>query len=529
MTTGGGPKDNRWISWASGPCLGLLLVLPLLGIALILYATPSGIGISSDSVAYVGAARNQAAGLGLGTLLGGGELKPLTHFPPLFPLLLAGLQLLGLDVVVGARLAVAFLFGANALLVGIIVGRETHSCIAAVTASFLLVTSPALIEIHTWAMSEPVFLFLGLTGIYLLSRYQSLRVRWLLLASALAIALAAVDRYVGLSLLVTGVLALLVEKGVPRRRKAWDVAILGGLSILPVAAWGIRNSLLTGGATNRVLVWHPLTRSQLKRPFGLLWGWVLPFKFTHPALLAMIGAALALIVAALVVLWVRRRRFATGGLKSIRRSGLGFLLLLYCAVYCLAIAGSISFLDASTPIDDRIASPVLMSLVVLVSLGASDLPRRLPGRWWPRVITACLVLALGISYVWRSQELVTAVRVDGQGYASGGWSQSQTLAAVRELPKGTVIYTNEPELVYFYTGRGSYAVSPKFDNVTQKVNPDYLNKVASMERDIRTRGGVLVLFDTIYNRPSLPSVDELTRDLKPLRTLRGGAIYGWAG
>jgi len=63
-----------------------LLILSATGVAgaaLILWSTPWGVGIVHDSLFYFSAAENLAFGRGLFWAGGGGELKPLVHFPPL--------------------------------------------------------------------------------------------------------------------------------------------------------------------------------------------------------------------------------------------------------------------------------------------------------------------------------------------------------------------------------------------------------------------------------------------------------------
>ena len=71
-----------------------LLVMAGLAINSFLFATSThGIGVRTDSVAYLWGAENLAKGLGLGRLNGLGELKPMTHWPPFYPLVLSLFEL----------------------------------------------------------------------------------------------------------------------------------------------------------------------------------------------------------------------------------------------------------------------------------------------------------------------------------------------------------------------------------------------------------------------------------------------------
>jgi hypothetical protein len=79
-----------------------------------LEATSShGVGVRTDSVAYLWGAENLAKGLGLGRLNGLGELKPMTHWPPFYPLLLTLFELAGIPALAGARYLGAVLVAAD--------------------------------------------------------------------------------------------------------------------------------------------------------------------------------------------------------------------------------------------------------------------------------------------------------------------------------------------------------------------------------------------------------------------------------
>src|SRR5574340_181849 len=103
----------------------LLVVLAALGVLLVLRATPEGLGLSDDSIAYIAGARSMLAGHGYreAWLVSNG---PVTHFPPAYPAVLTFLGWFGLDPLRGARFLGAALFGLNAALLGILGWRMTR-------------------------------------------------------------------------------------------------------------------------------------------------------------------------------------------------------------------------------------------------------------------------------------------------------------------------------------------------------------------------------------------------------------------
>lgn len=116
-------------------------------------ATRHGPGMSPDSVTYLSAARNLAAGHGYTDFTG----QALTTFPPGYPALVAVLHVLGFSIATAARVVNAVSFGAVVLLAGTLIRRHTSSRAVALGATALVAVSPALINIASNAWSEPLF------------------------------------------------------------------------------------------------------------------------------------------------------------------------------------------------------------------------------------------------------------------------------------------------------------------------------------------------------------------------------------
>src|SRR5512141_1115463 len=144
----------------------LLGVLAAIGIILVLRATPEGLGLSDDSIAYIAGARSMLAGNGYreAWLASNG---PVTHFPPAFPAVLAFFGTLGIDPLHAVRWVNALLFGASAFVLGILAWRMTPSLTAGLVLAGLFVLSGDLLQVYTAAMSEPLFIFLSLLSLWM--------------------------------------------------------------------------------------------------------------------------------------------------------------------------------------------------------------------------------------------------------------------------------------------------------------------------------------------------------------------------
>jgi hypothetical protein len=295
----------------------------------------------------------------------------------------------------------------------------------------------------------------------------------------------------------------------------------------PMVVWLIRNALVSGTATNRTIIFNPIAPEALQMPFSLVWRTLLPFEFSNPALWAMVG----LLAAALAFLlltgrwqrlgpWLRRTKGLMTGEALLK------LLVVYGTLYAGVLAATVIFVDASTPLDDRLMSPLIELLLILAAAFGYTLWKRLAGRMSIQAVMALGGLALVLSYPVESAHTVGMLRVNGGGYAHRGFLSLPMLAAVRELPPGIMIYTNEQELVYFHTGRGSYSLPVKYDSVTGQSN-DYGASLAQMRQDLQARHGVMVVFDSIFRQNSFPPRDELVQGMLTLREVYGGAIFGY--
>ena len=247
------------------PCK-LILLVALLAMVAVLYSTTGGVGLSPDSAIYVESARNLVAGRGLSVLSASDEATPLTHYPCLFPVLLAAPGFLGLDPLDAARWLNAFLIGANIFLIGMILGIcSDKSTWITLLGSLLILASETMLTIHSFAWTEPLLIFLGLLNMLPLGAYLRKPHLLLLIASSMAAASGFLARYVGVALVISSVIAILLLGKRQLRRRVMDIAIFTFVSCFPMALWLVRNVYVAGTATNRKMAFHPVTAGNIQR------------------------------------------------------------------------------------------------------------------------------------------------------------------------------------------------------------------------------------------------------------------------
>jgi hypothetical protein len=188
----------------------MLLMLAIAGAVSLARSTPYGLGLVNDSAAYLGGAMNLKQGDGYTRISGGGEIKPITHFPPLYSILIAGISMTGIDIFQAVRILNIALFALSVILIGISVYIISASAPFAIFGASLLAFSDLHLEIYAVALSESLFLVLMLAAYLLLARnINSDRWIWLILAG-LMLGLAYLTRYAAVSLWITAILALIL-------------------------------------------------------------------------------------------------------------------------------------------------------------------------------------------------------------------------------------------------------------------------------------------------------------------------------
>jgi 4-amino-4-deoxy-L-arabinose transferase-like glycosyltransferase len=485
----------------------------------VLVATPWGAGLGGDSYYYVSGARNILAGLGFSRPAADGTFRPITHFPPFFSLGLALLTGLGLDTTQAARLFNAGLFGVNVFLVGWLIWRGTQSGLSSLGGALIFLASPAMLAVHSWVLSEPLFLCCLLLAITWLCLYLERGHGRDLVVSAILASFACLTRYVGLSLVAAAVLAILLWPGRRWWKRAQNAAVFAALSLAAPAGWFARNLALVGSPTNRGLQFHLPDSSKLLDALNTFSLWLLPGRVPATLRLGLAAAVImGLLALTIVFLW-------KGPLSGQRRPVpwiAGWLLL----VYPLSILASLSLLDASTPLDDRILSPLLAAGLMLGICTAQGALSRTVAVRPARVIIGTILASFVVLTAARGVGKTLQLRADGQGYASRGWRDSHLVGWVREHPEEGPIYSNELDVLYLYTGRQAYQVPIRWDPVREAAREDYPAQLSSMRDRILHQGAVLVLFDSLSAQQAfLPTEEELSEGLVAVFRAEDGTVY----
>lgn len=509
-----------------------LLVPAVVAMSLALVATSSSVGLSADSVCYISAARELAAGHGLVIPWGSVQPIPLNLWPPLFPAVLAGLNLVGLDPVCSARWLNSFAFGATVLLIGVFIRSGTGSLWLAVCCASLLTTSGNMLGTHAMAWSEPLFLLCGFSGLFLLARDTSKNknLRWV--AAAGLLGLAALTRYAGVSLVLAGTASLLFGSGRfrDRARKAASLAILAAI---PLAGWMIWNVTQGRSSTTRVLGWHPHFSQIFSHASGVIGQLLLPARLLSRTTGVLVTLLASGCVVALTIHARRSSDFDATTPRMTMRAKSCWLLGLVIACYATFYLAAGTLFDPAIDFRDvRHMLPVLLACFLLAVLGGYTMWEAAGRRRSvaAMVFVGCcgLLFVLSPRIVNKSLQLSRNSGSGGEGFHDKKWRASPTIAAVHDLPRNVKLYSNAPDAIYILTHRNSVRM-PRKDAWKQASQNDLKASFERIRRDIEN-GALIVFLKRLAWRGESPDAEDLKQCL-PLRAVvdtPDGTIYALA-
>ncbi len=491
----------------AAPIVVLAILVALVGFVGVAVATRDRPGATVDSAEYLAVAQGLRGGHGFTSpYLSFGEpfpdvvhpaaRVPLDHFPPLYPLVLAGLSAASRSQpMTTTRWLGAAALAAVAAMITYLVGSRGRSRVAAAVAGGLTL-APDVLVAHSMVWTEGLFGLSVVATILLLDRHLTRPCRASAAALVAAAAAAPLIRYAGIAVPVAVGLSLVI--GGQGRLKRWrDAAVLGGGSLVPLILW----LTLSGHGLGRGsggLIWHRPDAPQIKEGFAVVAGW---FSISGSrawqvgALLVLLVAVAGLVAMACGIL--RRRGVAVPGAPGAPSSSdvadarrrLVSIVAVLSVTYLLAVIASRLFVDAAIPFDARLLMPLHLMVAIGLPLVALSIDAT-------SVRRAALVL-LGLVALLSVRHGVHAVsafpRADA-GYLDARWRRSAGIEAIRELPPKTLVVTNAPDPVWLQTRRAPLFIPLRTDLYADRPNPQYRHELRALAAALHGRAAVIVFF-----------------------------------
>ncbi|MGH7797641.1 MAG: hypothetical protein ACREQ2_22505 [Candidatus Binatia bacterium] len=425
-----------------------------------------------------------------------------------------------------SRWFAALLFACNIVLAGALGFAVSHSAPLSLLIGLFALAALPMVQVHTMAWSEPLFIALQLGGTLALLFYLGNGDRRGLILASAVFGSAVLVRYAGLAVLLAGIAGVLLLSERRWGGRIIDTIIFTAIGFLPMTAWLVRNMWATGSLVNRSFSIHPISGEQIAVVFHILTGWLsfswlMSFNATSASLMVLTLGGVA---------WFSleaRRKNSTQLSGEINVFPAIYFLIIVVLSYLFMLLGSVSFLDAWVPLDTRLLSPIYVPLLVVTLFLGARLwhSSRLSG--FSRVVTAfCLMLTLA-ALTARSINWLEVSYHDGVGYAAGAWRNSETLAKLDSLPAANGIYSNAPDILYVLRGTPAAMIPRKIDPHTSRPNQRFVSEMIQLKRRLNEERAMLVFFNGVSWRWYLPTVAEIeeTIGMRPVVRARDGLIF----
>ena len=487
-----------------------LVFIALFSMVELILSTRYGPGVGGDATIYITSARNLLDGNGLGLVGPRGEFRLLPYFPPFFSLVLGAIGFFKADLTAAARWLNILMFSGLVYLSGSVMLRITKSTGLAVILAFLIAVSPVLIPVYAWAMSEPLSLLLGFASLVLiLDALQQPEVNKYLYLAGLTAGLSFLTRYSSVAFAVAGLLGLLILWQVDWKRRLNGALVFLGTSLIPMVIWVIYDVTRTATLASRSLETGDAVAARVSSFWqnmqDILLFWIIPDSWSvNPPYPSFINRLIVIIFLVFVVVWLLLALWKLFGFlnKAYRdeRFRMVVLLVLFIISYMSVIL--VVYITTYPPITigSRMLSPVHIAFLwLLVTLSGFTVFLWQGNRGLKSALALLLVLGV-VWYGWRSARIVQQYSQTGLGYNANEWRSSETIEAVKKLPAGTLIVTNETNAVQYLAGRASY---PMMEIYQEKPLPKFTRYGDGLidgdepQRLFREEGAVLIIFDTI--------------------------------
>lgn len=458
--------DSDWLHANLLPLLPFLLLGGTATLAAF-YATRWGPWAFSDSVGYMISAQNLVMGKGLGLFKASGEFEALVSHPPLYPMAIAVLLKLGLEMIEAARWISSLTLGVFVSVIPWMYYRLKSGLGYAASLSLLLGTAPAIVIGFLGGMAETLFLSTGFMGLFALTLHYKKRSSGWLFASAVLLALSILSRYPALAFVLGACSYVVLRTKDTLGDRIRKVLLISGSSALGLASFLLWSRLSFGGGAPRAAQpgfhatvpltdffvgvakvaweWKPIPPASVI-DFIMSSAWIQPLR---------IGLALGLVSFALLAVTSMIIRWRVSGMAPPHeeRSSLSGLMGLTLGWYLVILAIAFFYSFPTPDIDSRTLLPVLITGIIFTASVIQNFEPAAASGPIHRGSRLGLLAVVLVGNGLMSFDIFQGMHRTGSGYTSQSWRASETIQAVATISKELPLISNAPEAVLLHQGR----------------------------------------------------------------------------
>ena len=457
---------RAWLSWMRQRS-SFVHVLPVL--AAILGATHIyikssnyGLNVTGDTLVYISVAENLAAGNGFLDY----TQFTVSQWAPLFPLLLAIFVPLGIDPVDAGSFINIVGFGILLWITCNWLSRYLKNPVLIVISTIAILLSYHLTSVSSFLLSDTLFIIFTLTALFKLSLFLQSPdpFRSSLAWAASFTALAAATRYLGITVILTGIIIVMIHPGfLTLRSKLRYTTFYTTISSLPLLVWMYRNYITIGYPTGIRTSSGSTFMDRLNEVYGVLrqWVWLDDSQNTF-----QIWTVISIILALCGLFFFREssraKSYFSSNLESLPKTVANWKITipfsLFFIVYLVTILISTSTAAAvggvAQPINDRYMAPIYISALLVIVVWLDRLLGRTGKLTFTRWAIICLISlglfsSINISLQRNIEETSESLADDSKIVLWGYSLDSEIMKYLRESPINGQIYSNEIGAIYW--------------------------------------------------------------------------------
>ena len=438
----------------------VIAFVAFIGAALLLIRSSNyGLIVGPDSAVYLSVAESIAEGKGIRDY----SQQNVVLFPPFYPLLLAFIYSLSIDIYSASRILNILFLGLIILLTGHCLSRYIKSRLLVVGTTVIVTTSYALNHVASQALSETSFILFTLLALIQIGAFMQEKTRKTFALSVFFTALAPITRYIGFTVIITAVILLLINQGGgggPYIKRLRYATIHGIISSLPLAGLLIYNRSVKGSYTgDRPRASGQSLYSSLRELVDTLYAWFyspLYESVPTPAWIRYYLWTMAGLVLLVVLIIISRRDFKQSDSKKVKKpSSITMLLpfIMFILVYIISLL--ITVPKAASHFDYRYLTPVYIPTIIIGSvLFAKYLSGDRNGLLLKFTLISLIASCVVYSYravKWNTETTVTALESKHHPPILGYTPNSPIIDYLNVNPPDSRVHTNRPYVLYHLT------------------------------------------------------------------------------
>ena len=515
------------------------LICAAAGAGMLFISMAQGVGVGGDATIYITSARNLLAGKGLGLINAAGDFRLIPYFPPFYSLVLAFCGLFTSNLPLAALILNLVLHAALVFLITFWTESVSENMFPGLFLGMLLAGSPIIIPAASWAMSEPLAIFLGFAGLILLEKSLIEDLRFGFWCSAVLLGLSFLTRYSSAAFIGAAVLLIFCFEGETWKDRFLRAFGYGIAAVIPMIVWLVIDYMQTNTVASR---------SMLSGRTGELWAAFLP-KLKHVFVLWLLPESLTATMPGFLVTFISLFIILfsvgclVGSIYALRRgtqypryARMFFLLSALNLLYLLLIVMVSLRTYPPITINTRMLLPVYIGnfwLIYLLFALFGEYNHSLSRTF---IFNTALFLFTAFC-VFRGYRIANQNAIDGLGYNSTAWKNSETVSFVQEnIPEEAPVVTNEETALLFLLDRRTWPMHEVYVNEPDPEYYAYESDIAidddASRQTFRNGNAYLVVFDSfedqmaeIYGEKTRERMEKLFENLNVLFDGDDGTIY----